>query len=810
MWKVALREPSDDSIVSRRPGNPEPPSPSNDSIDLSQLSHTLRSKKRLIFGAGLFVFGAVMALTLMSRMTFCTSGRLYLGELDDRGRGATADIDLTGSAQGDVGSEVEILKSRSLVTQAILRSGLNATVQPAGGRAPRMWRWLLSGRDPKLLDVGVKQVRVLHAKLPEAERSKQTFQLRFLSNAEYELWSDGKRLGQGKIHEALKTSRVTLTVEPGDQRRPAAGAEYDVQVQPLDDVYSAALDGLTVTTPKSPAGTTPVKVVLLEFGDRSPLLAAAFLRELMAAYLDERQNWKTEDATAAESFVTSRLRTMRESLDNSEQKLADYRSNTRVVVLDDEAKAMIEQMGKYEEQRVAARLEIAALADVKRALKQRNTPIEAYLFGEAKDSVLQGMASSLSEARQKLTDLESRFNASAPDVQEQQAQVNAQLESIRNYVSNRLGRAQDNLGTFNRIIAQFEEKLKSVPGAELGLAQLSRESEVYSRMYSQLLERQQQAAIVKASTVSKNRILDMPQVVYREDSPKLLFRMTSLLLGLLLGAIVVVARQVFASTLQTESDVRASTQHLPIFGRVPWHARAGGKGPFEVRNMDSTSAYAESIRSVRTNLYQIRLNGSGQVVMITSPTPGDGKTTCTMALAAMLAADGKWVLVIDADVRKPSHHELLREDIQPGLSEALRGRADWKQAVRPITVRKGEFYSLTVGRHGSPELISQERFGQLLVEARSRYDFVLLDAPSYPLLSDAFLLASQADTVLTVVRLGATSRRLTAEHTSELKRVAGHYGVIVNDSAGGGVYGEGVTNPRNSNERVPVLVKLDS
>ena len=117
-------------------------------------------------------------------------------------------------------------------------------------------------------------------------------------------------------------------------------------------------------------------------------------------------------------------------------------------------------------------------------------------------------------------------------------------------------RAERNVAALSSVIGSFESKLKSVPGAELGLSQIGRESEVYSRMYSFLLERQQQAAISKASTVSKNRILDYPQVPLREDSPKLALHLASSVLGLLFGAALVILRGLFSGVFRRENDMR--------------------------------------------------------------------------------------------------------------------------------------------------------------------------------------------------------------------------------------------------------------
>ncbi|HEX6245909.1 MAG TPA: hypothetical protein VFZ61_33520, partial [Polyangiales bacterium] len=375
---------------------------------------------------------------------------------------------------------------------------------------PRFWEWLLSRRDPKLLRGAAREVVVVDAALPEDAPEGQGFLVRFRTSRDYDVEVEGELIAKGTLEQPLITQYGKFTLRAGSHGTPSPGSSYELGIAPLEDVVDGALSALSVTIPKVGSGSNElVKVVTLEYPDASPARAAAFLKQLMETYLSRRQAWKTENASAAETFVVSQLQGMRESLDDTERKLANYRSNTRVVVLDNEAKALIEQVGKYEEQRVAARLQVAALSDIKRVLKQPNPPVEAYLLGEAHDTVLEGLGRSLSEARKQLTDLEGRFHEAAPDVRNQKAQIEAQLDSIRNYVTTRLARSQENLGALNSVIGQFEDKLRTVPGAELGLAQLARDSDVYRKLYTNLLERKQQAGILKASTVSKNRILDL-------------------------------------------------------------------------------------------------------------------------------------------------------------------------------------------------------------------------------------------------------------------------------------------------------------
>ncbi len=592
-------------------------------------------------------------------------------------------------------------------------------------------------------------------------------------------------MGLGRLGEELSHSELKLKLVPGRSGTPRPGAVYSLVVHPLGDVVDGALDELDVTAAKTAVGVEPVKVVALAFSARTPRLADDFLEHLMASYLEERQSWKTENATAAGPFVTAQLASLRETLDQIEKKLAEYRSQNRVVVLDNEAKALIEQVGKYEEQRVAARLEVAALADVKRALKTSAVPVEAFMVGEAQDTVLEGMAASLAKSRQDLVELETKFNDTAPNVVQQRQQVEAQQGAVRSYVNGRLQRARDNLGTLNGIISKFEERLRSVPGAELGLTQLTRESEVYSNLYSYLLKRKQQTEILRASTVSKNRVLDAPQASYREYSPKLWLRLASAPLGFLLGSIGVVLWGLWGRRLQSESELRRMVGSMPVFARLPKRKKANGRVSESLTTFDFPKAsvdteWIEACRTLRTNLYHASTGVEHPAFLVTSPCPGDGKTVCVLSLAEMFAADGKAVLVIEADLRRQRPEQDELSDDGPDLRDVLQGLSDWHDAVRLVPAPLGEFHVLMANDAGPAELLSSAAMGELLRDVRNYYDIVLLDVSSFPATSDALVLCPLVDCMISVVRLRSTQRRLALAHFRELDRGMPH-ALVLND-----------------------------
>ncbi|MGC4089022.1 MAG: hypothetical protein QM756_14195 [Polyangiaceae bacterium] len=303
-----------------------PPEPSSEGVDVAEIGATLHDHRWLILAMLLLGLGGMLGVTLLSRMQFNANGGLYLGELDERGAGSGAPseaLDFLGGGRAELGTEVEVLKSESLVTRAILESGLNLSLMRADAAPLRYLRWRLSQRNPKLVDA-VSRELIARGVLLGAGAHTRSYRIRFDDAQSYALLSDGARVATGQLGKELTTPDLRLTLSAGSERRPAAGSVFALAVWPLDEVVERAFDALTVNSPRSAPGQS-VNVLRLEFSNESPALAQSFLEILMRGYLEQRQSWKTEKASAVEDFVSSQLRGMRESLDGAEQRLADYK-----------------------------------------------------------------------------------------------------------------------------------------------------------------------------------------------------------------------------------------------------------------------------------------------------------------------------------------------------------------------------------------------------------------------------------------------------------------------------------------------------
>jgi uncharacterized protein involved in exopolysaccharide biosynthesis len=149
-----------------------------------------------VLGVAACVFAAVMIATLASGMTFRSVSRLYLGELEEGAKSARSNkegIDLSSGTQGVVGSELEIIQSRTLVTKAILDSGLNVNIEVLGHKPPRYGQWLLSHRDAGSLDLAARALRADSAHLTDQNARFQRYTVKFSTPVDYEARRDDGR-----------------------------------------------------------------------------------------------------------------------------------------------------------------------------------------------------------------------------------------------------------------------------------------------------------------------------------------------------------------------------------------------------------------------------------------------------------------------------------------------------------------------------------------------------------------------------------------------------------------------------------------
>jgi capsular exopolysaccharide synthesis family protein len=247
--------------------------------------------------------------------------------------------------------------------------------------------------------------------------------------------------------------------------------------------------------------------------------------------------------------------------------------------------------------------------------------------------------------------------------------------------------------------------------------------------------------------------------------------MAGALIGLLLGLAAAFAIRSLDPTLRRESQLREHYR-LPIFARIATQP-GGHDAPLTPAALSAGAQ--EAYRSLRTLMFS-RAGKKPQVMLITSPSPGDGKSTTALNLALSFAASAQSVLLIEADLRRPSLARALGVDVPASLSDVLLGKASFDHAVQTVDAY-GPSVSFLLGDPKRPqvlEILGVAAVDDLLNEARARYDAVIIDSPPATAVADALPLAQKADAVLLVVRVGKT--RLPA--LARLGELLNQHGIV--------------------------------
>ena len=267
----------------------------------------------------------------------------------------------------------------------------------------------------------------------------------------------------------------------------------------------------------------------------------------------------------------------------------------------------------------------------------------------------------------------------------------------------------------------------------------------------------------------------------------------ALAIGLLLGGAAVGVAELTDKSFRSPAEVRRRLG-LPIVGFVPQlrlsvpvdPAAPKGLDPSLVAAVRPKSAEAESFRGIRTQLYFSTQGRGNQVIQVTSPSPGDGKSTLAANLAISIAQSGKRVALIDADFRKPRVHKLFSLSAgEAGLAGVIDGTATVTQAMRPTGVTNLDVLPCGPRPANPAELLTSPRFQELLAELKAAYAFVVIDTPPLLAVSDPAAVAPRADGVLMVFRMTGRARPSAERAREQLSALGANVlGVVVNGWSG--------------------------
>ena len=373
----------------------------------------------------------------------------------------------------------------------------------------------------------------------------------------------------------------------------------------------------------------------------------------------------------------------------------------------------------------------------------------------------------------------------------QKAQLEQQVaEAAAKYTNEHPVMQQMNaqLGAINKRIAELDGTLKRLPELQRQYLQLFREVEVKQQLYTGLLNSYQQLRIAKAGEIGNVRIVDTAVEPIASIAPKKLqILILSVFLGGFLGTLLALLRNMLRSGIKDSNQIENELD-LPVYATVPHspvqesHIKTLKKNLPILAVKHSDDIAIESLRSMRTAIHFALSSAKNNIIMISGPAPELGKSFITINLATILAQSDKRVLLIDADLRRSYMHKYFNYDPKPGLTEYLNGQQELGNIVRSTEVENLSVISRGKSPTNPSELLSTQKFADMLTHLSSQFDHILIDTPPVLAVTDGIIISQYAGVNL-VVALYAKTQMKELELTVNRFEQAGVKvnGFILND-----------------------------
>jgi len=549
-------------------------------------------------------------------------------------------------------------------------------------------------------------------------------------------------------------------------------------------------------------------------------LAQTMAEEFSALNVEEK-NRRVFDT---KHFVEHQLVVVGDRLKKSEEAVRAFGEKNNLATLGQKTEARVRLVTQQEEayRQLAAKLNAFrfSLERIKAGMARGPWDYKAVTVESRVSPYFDLLNRKLVEMALHHTELSTRFTDEHPAMQDLREQAHGILKSMVEELEQQVRLIETRMSELQKNLEHSQEQYLGVPKTTVEMRRLKREVAMNEQLFGILEQKFQEVQIKAAEKVQEVTIL-RPALISRGRINPVRTTQTAMagfILGLVLGLIIALIMESMDSSAGTIEEVESFLE-VPVIGFVPNLAEdeaavlfSGTKGLATsgsdlerqirlVTHFSPPSTIAEAYRSMRTNL-MFAQSGTYQVILVTSSTMKEGKSSVASNLAVVIAQQGARVLLIDGDMRKPMQHKTFGMHRAPGLSEYLLGQCSWQDAVRRISdVLLGDFGvdqvlmtpgldQLDILTCGLPaahptDLLAAPAMDQLLKEARLEYDQVILDMPPLLHTTDASVIAVKVDGILLVYHVGSVVRSVLKRVKSGVEGVGGKViGVVLNGIRG--------------------------
>ena len=550
------------------------------------------------------------------------------------------------------------------------------------------------------------------------------------------------------------------------------------------------------------------RVMEIHYSSTDPQLAASAVNTLAATYVEQNFKTKFESTMQASDWLSKQLVDLQMKVETSQEKLVRYQREHEILGTDEKQNIITAKLDELNKEMTVAESDRMQKEAVYRQTES-NDPV-AIAAAIISDSPTGGTGTGLldklhdqqASLRIQVAELSTQFGPSYPKVE----QLDNQIKEIDHQLQLETRKAVDHLKQRYLAALQRETMLRAAFDKQKQEANKLNESAIeYSilkrdvdsnrTLYEGLLEKLKEAGVTAGLRSNNFRIINEARVPSSPSEPNIPRNLSfALVLGVISGIGLAFMLENMDNTVRTPEQAQIISG-LPSLGMIPLGSKsvhgASGKRlaltPAKevvetVTQIRPQSQMAESYRALRTSLLLSNLGAPPKVIMVTSARPQEGKTTTSINTAIVLAQKGVRVLLVDADLRRPSVHKALGMGPRSGLSNVLTGSATLQQTITTSPILP----NLLIIPAGTPppnpaELLASSNMRDLIAELRQQFDHIVIDTPPTLSVTDAVVLSPRADATILVIRSGHTTKQALRRARDILTQVNAHVaGVLLN------------------------------
>ncbi len=546
----------------------------------------------------------------------------------------------------------------------------------------------------------------------------------------------------------------------------------------------------------------------------NPVLAADTANFILKTYIADIADANGQQIRSALDFTKTGALKAQADLEAAERQLKGFKQRYRVTELDKNRDSQITALyalkDKYQDIQSRLAAEKAQIAEIKRQISEE--PItDSSILTDSADTNVQATENQIAALEAERAGLLTRYTPNNVKVVAVDAQIanlrvhlseqrssftsrNQRKNPLYNALRDRLLQSQEDASSFatqaaeiSRQMAIAQQRLESFPSWELELSRLQRQLDISKANYALLTAKREDLRLREQASRVPARIMESARPPEIPTQSRLSYMILGAALGLGIGILLALLQEYLDDRINTVDEAERILQ-LPSLGIIPMVEESGIR---LLRNRNY-SPIAEAYRTLRTNINFASVDNPIRTLMMTSTSPGEGKSMTTSNLACVIAMDGKKVILVDTDLRRPTVHKLFGLKKKPGLTDILVGTHTIGQALQQTEVPGVMVITSGTLAPNPAELLGSEAMGNFIEAVREAADMVLFDAPPTLAVSDPALLSSRMDGVLFVISHGETKRGAARQAISTLTRArANTIGFVLNkaDSTGRGYYG---------------------